>query len=120
MKNRVETKTVKNIEKRIQRQVVLEDGRVIEEDDPEITVDTVEDVESHSDDCDDDVKQIGALVHVSMNEASPWAPGYNVVGDKLQRNIYSKRIEQKSVTSACGNNLGKLRMLCMPFLEAFG
>ena len=84
---------------------------MIEEDDPEITVDTVEDVESHSDDCDDDVKQIGALVHVSMNEASPWAPGYNVVGDKLQRNIYSKRIEQKSVTSACGNNLGKLRML---------
>jgi hypothetical protein len=28
-------------------QVVLEDGRVIEESDPEITVDTVEDVQSH-------------------------------------------------------------------------
>jgi hypothetical protein len=27
--------------------VVLEDGRVIEESDPEITVDTVEDVQSH-------------------------------------------------------------------------
>lgn len=63
-RKRVETKTVKNIEKRIQRQVVLEDGRVIEEDDPEITVDTIEDVESHSDDCDDDVKHIGSLVHV--------------------------------------------------------
>ena len=65
------------------------------------------DVESHSDDCDDDVKQVGALVHVSMNEASPWAPGYNVVGDKLQRNIFTNRVEQKSVTTACGNNLGK-------------
>ena len=41
-RKRVETKTVKKLEKRIQRQVVLEDGRVIEEDDPEVTVDTVE------------------------------------------------------------------------------
>merc|ERR1719445_661409 len=73
-RKRVETKTVKNIEKRIQRQVVLEDGRVIEEDDPEVTVDTIEDVESHSDDADDEVQQIGALVHFS-SEASPWAPG---------------------------------------------
>ena len=48
----------------MQRQVVLEDGRVIEEDDPEVTLDTIEDVESHSDDADDEVQQIGALVHV--------------------------------------------------------
>jgi len=109
-RKRVETKTVKNIEKRIQRQVVLEDGRVIEEDDPEVTVDTIEDIESHSDDCDDDVKHIGALVHVSMNEASPWTPGYNVVGDKLQRNIFTNKVDQKSVTTACGNNLGDIKV----------
>ena len=67
-KKRVETKTVKSTEKRIQRQVVLEDGRVIEEDVPEVTLDTVEDIESHSDDCDDDIKQIGGgeLVPVSL------------------------------------------------------
>ena len=66
-KKRVETKTVKNIEKRIQRQVVLEDGRVIEEDDPEITVDTVEDTENFSDDADDDIKNIGgSLVPVCL------------------------------------------------------
>ena len=58
-RKRVETKTVRNIEKRIQRQVVLEDGRVIEEDDPQVTLDTIEDVESHSDDADDDIKNIG-------------------------------------------------------------
>jgi hypothetical protein len=63
-RKRVETKTVKNIEKRIQRQVVLEDGRLIEEDDPEVTVDTIEDVESHSDDADDDLKHIGTLIQV--------------------------------------------------------
>merc|ERR1719340_457503 len=58
-KKRVETKTVKNIEKRVQRQGVLEDGRVIEEDDPEVTVDTVEDVESHSDDGTEDRHIVG-------------------------------------------------------------
>ena len=42
-----------------------------------------------------------------MNEASPWTPGYNVVGDKLQRNIFTNKVDQKSVTTACGNNLGK-------------
>ena len=42
-----------------------------------------------------------------MNEASPWTPGYNVVGDKLKRNIFTNKVDQKSVTTACGNNLGK-------------
>jgi hypothetical protein len=36
--------------------VVLEDGRVIEEDDPEIIVDTIEDVQSHDED-DDEARQ---------------------------------------------------------------
>ncbi len=52
-------------------QVVLEDGRVIEEDDPEITVDTVEDTENFSDDADDDIKNIGgSLVPVSIENSS--------------------------------------------------
>ena len=39
---------------------------MIEEDDPEITVDTVEDTENFSDDADDDIKNIGgSLVPVS-------------------------------------------------------
>jgi len=106
-RKRVETKTVRNIEKRVQRQVVLEDGRVIEEDDPEVTLDTIEDVESHSDDADDEVQQIGALVHFS-SEASPWAPGYNVAGEKQQRNIRTHKVDKKSVTTSCANNLGDL------------
>ena len=46
--------------------MVLEDGRVIEEDDPEVTVDTVEDTENFSDDAEDDIKNIGgSLIPVS-------------------------------------------------------
>ena len=40
-------------------QVVLEDGRIIEEGEPEVTVDTVEDVESHSDDGEEDRHVVG-------------------------------------------------------------
>ena len=50
---------------------------------------------------------------MSMNEASPWTPGYNVVGDKLQRNIFTNKVDQKSVTTACGNNLGKYTLKCI-------
>ncbi len=63
-RKRVEVKTTKNIEKRVQRQVVLEDGRVIEEDDPEITVDTIEDTQSHSDSADEEATHVNALVQV--------------------------------------------------------
>ena len=63
-RKRVEVKTTKNIEKRVQRQVVLEDGRVIEEDDPEITVDTVEDTQSHSDTADEEATHVHGLVQV--------------------------------------------------------
>lgn len=44
----------RNLEKKIKRQVVLEDGRVIVEDAPEVTVDTVEDRQSHEDEGEED------------------------------------------------------------------
>ena len=69
-RKRVQTKTTKNIERRVQRQVVLEDGRVIEEDDPEITFDTVEDVESHSDDGAEDRHIVGGWGRRTYNQAS--------------------------------------------------
>merc|ERR1712228_548279 len=109
-KKRVETKTVTNIEKRIQRQVVLEDGRVIEEDDPEITVDTVEDTENFSDDADDDIKNIGGSLVPASTVISPWAPGYNVVGEKLKRNTKTNQVSERSVSTASATNLGDIKV----------
>ncbi len=40
-------KTTKNTERRVQRCVVLEDGRVIEHDDPHVVVDRIEDTQTH-------------------------------------------------------------------------
>ncbi len=41
--------TRRNLERRLERQVVLDDGRVIEEGAPEVTVDEVEDEQTHED-----------------------------------------------------------------------
>ena len=43
-------KRTKNTERRIQRQLVLEDGRVLEKDTPTVVVDTIEDIETHETD----------------------------------------------------------------------
>ncbi len=45
----VQTVTRRELERRLRRQVVLADGRVIEEGDPEVTVDAVEDEQTHED-----------------------------------------------------------------------
>ena len=61
-KRRVETKTTRNTEKRIQRQVVLDDGRVIQHDDPEIVVDTVEDTQTREEEHVDNRDNLNALI----------------------------------------------------------
>ena len=45
----VQTVTRRELERRLRRQVVLADGRVIEEGVPEVTVDAVEDEQTHED-----------------------------------------------------------------------
>ena len=44
---KMEVKTKKNTEKRVQRSLVLDDGRVIAENAPDVVVDTVEDTRTH-------------------------------------------------------------------------
>ncbi len=43
MYDQVQVKTTKNTEKLVRRKIVLEDGRVLAEEDPHIVVDTVQD-----------------------------------------------------------------------------
>jgi len=43
----VQTKTTKNTERLVKRQIVLEDGRILEDDDPHLVVDTIEDMRTH-------------------------------------------------------------------------
>ena len=64
----VEVKTTKNTERRVQRCIVLEDGRIIEHDDPHIVVDTVEDTQTHEFDHLED-QAVARELQASMKES---------------------------------------------------
>lgn len=53
-KKKVEIVTTKNVEKTIKRQLVLEDGRILDEDIPIVTVDTTENKEIFETDQDEE------------------------------------------------------------------
>jgi hypothetical protein len=68
----VEVKTTKNTERRVQRCIVLEDGRIIEHDDPHIVVDTVEDTQTHEFDHLEDeslARELQASIEKSYQQA---------------------------------------------------
>ena len=64
----VEVKTTKNTERRVQRCIVLEDGRIIEHDDPHIVVDTIEDTQTHEFDHLED-KAVARELQASMKDS---------------------------------------------------
>ena len=64
----MEVKTTKNTERRVQRCIVLEDGRIIEHDDPHIVVDTIEDTQTHEFDHLED-KAVARELQASMKES---------------------------------------------------
>ena len=65
---KVEVKTTKNTERRVQRCIVLEDGRIIEHDDPHIVVDTIEDTQTHEFDHLED-KAVARELQASMKDS---------------------------------------------------
>jgi len=60
-KKKVEITTTKNVERKIHRQLVLEDGRVVEEELPTVTVDTTEDKQTFE---TDQVGKLPSLYHI--------------------------------------------------------
>lgn len=105
-KRKVETTTTKNVERKIQRQVVLEDGRVIEEDVPEITVDTTEDIRTDEDDVTEGKNMVPAYYTSPL--ARSWVRGDKILSEKCQTNINTKALSENSITTASGTNLGDL------------
>ena len=84
-------------------QVVLEDGRVIQEDVPEVTVNTTEDRQSHveSDAEDRDIADNDWMpVSITDGNDDMASDRHNVVGDRLFRNTRTKDVLQQSSTTA--------------------
>ena len=111
-KRKIETVTTKNLERQVKRQVVLDDGRVITEDAPEVTLDVTEDRQSHEESGDED-RHIsgGADWRYGNGNGNGAVSKYdaNVLGEKFQRNVRTHAVNQNSVTTAAANNLGELR-----------
>ena len=85
----------------------MEDGRIIEEDVPEVTVDTIEDTQSHDEDGDEDRRHF-YNDNWATTPRDTWSATGDVLSEKNQRNIYTKNIQEKSVTTASAKNMGDI------------
>ena len=85
----------------------MEDGRIIEEDVPEVTVDTIEDTQSHDEDGDEDRRHF-YNDNWATTPRDTWSATGDVLSETNQRNIYTKNIQAKSVTTASAKNMGDI------------
>ena len=104
---KVEIVTTKNVERKIQRQVVLEDGRVVEEEIPTVTVDTTEDKQTFETDQDEErnLEGEGNTRLASKFDTS----GGVLVGDKFTSVKKVNDIRENLVKTEAMQNLGDIR-----------
>ena len=104
---KVEIVTTKNVERKIQRQVVLEDGRVVEEEIPTVTVDTTEDKQTFETDQDEERNLEGKG---NSNLASKFdTSGGVLVGDKFTSRKKTNDVRENLVKTEAMQDLGNIR-----------
>ena len=96
-KKKVEVVTTKNIERTIQRQVVLEDGRVLDEEVPVVTIDTIENKETFETDHDEE----------QDNDYNDRRRGLGV-GDKVTTFKTTKDVTENVTKTEASHNIGQL------------
>merc|ERR1719309_1157474 len=101
---KVEIVTTKNVERKIQRQVVLEDGRVGEEEIPTVTIDTTEDKQTFETDQDEERNLEGG--RLSQNASKFDTSGGVLVGDKFTRVKKINDVRENLVKTEAMHNLG--------------
>ena len=104
---KVEIVTTKNVERKIQRQVVLEDGRVVEEEIPTVTVDTTEDKQIFETDQDEERNLEG---EGNSNLSSRFdTSGGVLVGDKFTSTKKINDVRENLVKTEAMQDLGNIR-----------
>ena len=101
---KVDIVTTKSVERKIQRQIVLEDGRVVEEEVPTVTVDTTEDKQTFQTDQDEEreVEDEGRYPASRLD-------GSVLVGDKFTRVKKVNDVTESLVKTEALQNLGDIR-----------
>ena len=103
---KVDIVTTKSVERKIQRQIVLEDGRVVEEEVPTVTVDTTEDKQTFQTDQDEEreVEEGDERRHPASR-----FDGSVLVGDKFTRVKKTNDVTESLVKTEALQNLGDIR-----------
>ena len=110
-KKKVDIVTTKRVERKVQRQIVLEDGRVVEEEVPVVTVDTTEDTQTFQTDQDEE-RELGGGQEAerSRSLATKFDTTGNVlVGDKFTRVKKINDVTESLVKTEALQNLGDIR-----------
>jgi len=107
-KKKVEITTTKNVEKKIQRQVVLQDGRVVEEEVPTVTLDTTQDMQTFETDHDEDRKVEEGSGMDLLQSKFPSKSGL-LVGDKFTSVKKIQDVKENTVTTEAATNMGDIR-----------
>ncbi|XP_023328470.1 uncharacterized protein LOC111701421 [Eurytemora carolleeae] len=105
---KVEITTTKNVEKKIQRQIVLEDGRVLEEEIPTVTNDTTEDKQTFETDHDED-RKIEAGSGLDLIQSKFHSKGGLLVGDKFTSIKKIQDIKENVVKTEAVQDMGDIR-----------
>lgn len=107
-KKKVEITTTKNVEKQIKRQVVLEDGRVVEEELPTITNDTTQDKQTFETDHDEERKVDKSsgldLLNSKFNSRSGM-----LVGDKLTSVKKVQDVKENMMKTEACQHMGDIK-----------
>ena len=104
-KKKVEVTTTKNVERRIHRQLVLEDGTVVEDELPQVTVDTTEDKQTFETDHDEE-RNVERDVGVAYGKFE--RGGGLLVGDKFTSVKKVRDIKEDVVQTEAVQNMGDI------------
>ena len=104
---KVEIVTTKNVERKVQRQIVLEDGRVVEEEIPTVTVDTTEDKKIFETDQDEE-RDWSGLASSQLAGSKVETAGGMMVGDKMTRVKRIKDVRESLVKTEAVQAIGDI------------
>jgi len=106
-KKKVEITTTKNVERKIHRQLVLEDGRVVEEELPTVTVDTTEDKQTFETDQDEE-RHLEGGQGVVVTSTRFDTKGGVLVGDKFTSVKKINDVKENCVRTEAVQDLGDI------------
>jgi len=107
-KKKVEITTTKNVERKIQRQLVLEDGRVVEDEIPTVTNDTTEDKQTFETDHDED-RKVEEGTGIDLIQSKFNSKGGLLVGDKFTSVKRIQDVKENLVKTEAVQNMGDIR-----------